>query len=104
LVADSALTDPTTGADAEPAVYRHAAKLVLLHGVTAAGHLHFGNQADRFADGRRVSLLDYGDRANSSVLVGPVAYDLLFDRWDDVVSDGVAINGRGLRPTGGRSV
>jgi hypothetical protein len=103
LVADSALTDPTTGADAEPAVYRHAAKLVLLHGVTAAGHLHFGNQADRFADGRRVSLLDYSGSATSTVPGGPFTHDLLFDRWDGVISGDVAIDCGGRRPTRGRS-
>jgi hypothetical protein len=104
LIADSALTQPTTGADAEPAVYRHAARLVLLHGVTADGHSHFGHQADRFADGRRVSLLDYASSATSTVPDGPFTHDLLFDRWDGVISGDVAIKGRGLRPTGGGSV
>jgi hypothetical protein len=103
MIGDSALTQPTTGADAEPAVYRHAARLVLLHGVTADGHSHFGHQADRFADGRRVSLLDYASSANSTVPDGPFTHDLLFDRWDGVVSGDVAIDCGGRRPSRGRS-
>jgi pimeloyl-ACP methyl ester carboxylesterase len=79
VTADDALTQPTTGTDAGPAVGRHTATLVLLHGVTGDGHSHFGHLADHFADRRRVVLPDYAGSGTSTVPDGPLSLDLLVD-------------------------